>query len=161
MAPKRKAANAKYEYWLTPDGLTTIAGWARRGLTDAELAAKIGVSRNTLLIWAGKFPSLKEALRESKDEADMQIEDALYRKALKGDTTAMIFWLKNRKPDEWRDRHERNTKEDKEEQRARIEKMKAETKKIKGETDNLAPPDDGFIKAINQSAKEDWDETEE
>ena len=38
---------------------------------------------------------------------DYEVENALLAKALGGDVTAMIFWLKNRRPDKWRDKPER------------------------------------------------------
>lgn len=36
--------------------------------------------------------------------ADYEVENALYKAALDGNTTAIIFWLKNRKPKKWRDK---------------------------------------------------------
>ena len=35
---------------------------------------------------------------------DYEVENALLKRALSGDTTAQIFWLKNRKPEKWRDK---------------------------------------------------------
>jgi len=57
-----------------------------------------------------KQPELLVALKENRDEADYAIENALYKKALEGDNTAMIFWLKNRQPKKWRDRQEIDSK---------------------------------------------------
>ena len=37
---------------------------------------------------------------------DIAVENALLKKALGGDVGAICFWLKNRKPDKWRDRQE-------------------------------------------------------
>ena len=47
---------------------------------------------------------IRDALKKGKEVVDYQVENALLNKALNGDTTAQIFWLKNRKPDKWRDK---------------------------------------------------------
>lgn len=100
---------AKYQEWLEPDGLTLLRGYARRGLTDEEIAAKCGVTRSTLSDWKSRFPDISDALKKGKDVVDDEIEQALYNKALSGDCTAMIFWLKNRRPEAWRDKQEIKT----------------------------------------------------
>jgi hypothetical protein len=50
------------------------------------------------------------AFADSVDQAEMGahelVEDALFQAAQSGNVVAMIFYLKNRKPDEWRDRTE-------------------------------------------------------
>lgn len=99
-------AKGKYEYWTSHDGLLLIEGWARDGLTDEQIAHNIGISRSTLKEWKKKYPALSAALKKSKEVADREVENALYKKALAGDTTAIIFWLKNRRPEDWRDKRE-------------------------------------------------------
>lgn len=107
-----------------------IEGWARDGLTDKQIAEKIGVSERTFTDWKSRFPSISSVLKKGKDVVDRQVENALLKRALgyeyeevsekfEGgilterkvtkkqvvpDTTAQIFWLKNRKPSVWRDR---------------------------------------------------------
>lgn len=104
----------KAEDWIESDKLVLLRGWARDGLTDAEIARKIGISRMTLHRWKNYsvirdgeevFPIAK-ALKLGKDVADNMVEDALFKEAMNGNTTAQIFWLKNRRPDKWRDRQE-------------------------------------------------------
>ncbi len=97
-------AKPKYEYWLTQEGLCLVAGWARDGLTDEQIARNMGVSRKTLCEWKGKYSGIGDALKKGKEVIDYAIENALVKKALSGDVTAMIFWLKNRRPDKWRDK---------------------------------------------------------
>lgn len=123
-------AKGKYEYWLTPEGLLKIEGWARDGLTDEQIAKNIGISRSTLNVWKDRYSDISDALKRGKDVIDRQVENALLRRALGyeyeevkekfedgvitertvtkkevvPDTTAQIFWLKNRKPDKWRDK---------------------------------------------------------
>jgi hypothetical protein len=101
-------AKGKYQNWLTEDGLLRIQGWARDGLTNEDIAFNMGITAKTLYEWMIKYSELSEALKEGKDVIDRRVENALANKALSGDVTAMIFWLKNRKPKEWRDRFQQD-----------------------------------------------------
>ena len=98
--------------WITPSNLTLLRGWARDGLTDVEIAHRIGISVRTFHRWKkyevmaegpNQYP-IKNALKDGKEVIDYAVENVLLKKALEGDTTAMIFWLKNRRPDKWRDK---------------------------------------------------------
>lgn len=97
-------ARGKFEYWLTKDGLTLLEGWARDGLTDVQIAYNAGVTAKTLYEWKNKYCEICEALKKGKEVVDYEVENALLKKALGGDTAAQIFWLKNRRPDKWRDK---------------------------------------------------------
>lgn len=97
-------ARGKFEYWLTDDGLTLLEGWARDGLVDGQIAHNMGISTGTLYEWKKKFPDISESLKKGKEVVDFEVENALLKKALSGDVTAQIFWLKNRRPDKWRDK---------------------------------------------------------
>jgi len=89
------------KYCLSPEGLDFIQGLARDGLTDEQIATRIGITRVSLWRWRNKHPELAKACREGKDVADCKVESALYKNAIEGNVTAQIFWLKNRKPDKW------------------------------------------------------------
>lgn len=137
-AGKEGAAVAvgKYARWLEPDGLLLLTAWARDGLTDVQIAAKCGVNTSTLYDWKKRFREISEALKKGKEVVDIQVENALLRRALgydyeetvveeadgvikrrtvtkhmPPDTTAQIYWLKNRKPDVWRDRAQAENKD--------------------------------------------------
>lgn len=97
-------AKGKYERWLETDGLTLLEGWARDGLTDEQIASNVGIGVRTLYEWKEKYPQILQALKKGKEVVDYQVENALLNNALDGDTTAQIFWLKNRRPDKWRDK---------------------------------------------------------
>lgn len=99
-------ARGKYEYWLTKEGLTLLAGWARDGLTDEQIAANMGIGYSTLQAWKTKYQDIKDTLKKGKEVVDYAVENALLKEALSGNTTAQIFWLKNRRPDKWRDKPE-------------------------------------------------------
>ncbi len=92
----------KYERWLTPEGLTLLAGWARDGLTDEQIAKKMGICRDTLYEYKRKFSDISDTLSKNKEIIDYQVESALLSSALKGNTYAQTYWLNNRRPDKWR-----------------------------------------------------------
>lgn len=118
----------KFTEWLTEEGLIKLEGWARDGLTDEQIAQNVGIAPSTLYVWKNRYPELSEALKRGKEVIDRQVENALLKRALgykydevthefgeetkrvtkevHPDTTAQIFWLKNRKPVEWRDKQQ-------------------------------------------------------
>ena len=95
---------SKYDDFIDRKGLVLVEGWARDGLTDLQIAKNIGVAMSTFCDWKNKHPEFSEALKRSKEVADFEVESALFKKAKMGDVTAQIFWLKNRKPKQWRDK---------------------------------------------------------
>src|SRR5687767_14012959 len=88
------------------DLIEKVRELALSGSTDEEIAASIEVSRSTLVLWKARHPEFSDALKSWKDEADDAVELSLYRKALAGDTTACIFWLKNHRSQDWRDKRD-------------------------------------------------------
>ena len=71
------ARKGKYEYWITPEGLLKIEGWARDGLVDEQIAENIGIRAGTLYDWKNRFPDISEALKKGKEVVDRQVENAL------------------------------------------------------------------------------------
>ncbi|MCB1470819.1 MAG: helix-turn-helix domain-containing protein [Rhizobiaceae bacterium] len=101
------------------------------GATNTDLADFFNVSINTIDNWAAAHEAFLGALKVGKEEADNRVERSLYQRAVgytfesekvfcqqgavvraairehvPPDTTAQIFWLKNRRKDEWRDKQE-------------------------------------------------------
>ena len=101
------------------------------GATDAQLADFFEVSVSTINLWKVQHPEFSESISVPKEMANARVEQSLYRRAMgyehdevdirvvggevvqtqirkyyPPDATAMIFWLKNRKPDDWRDKTE-------------------------------------------------------
>lgn len=97
-------AKGKYKRWLEPDGLTLLEGWARDGLTDEQIAKNMGIGVRTLYEYKEKYPQISQTLKKGKDIVDYEVENALLKQARSGNITAIIFWLKNRRPDKWRDK---------------------------------------------------------
>ena len=110
---------SKYQEWLTKEGLLKIEGWARDGCTDKEIAANIGINPDTLYTWKKKFPILADTLKKGKEETSEKYEGGemterkVTKKHIPPDTTAQIFWLKNRKPEQWRDKPQSESASDK------------------------------------------------
>lgn len=102
-------AKGKYEKWLKEENLLLLEGWARDGLTDEQIAKNMGVSYSTLKDWKNKYSAILAALKKGKVVVDYEVENALLSSALEGNTTAQIFWLKNRRPDKWRDKQKEET----------------------------------------------------
>lgn len=122
--------NGKFKQWITKEGLTLVEGWARDGLTDKQIASNIGISEKTLYEWKKKYSEFCKSLKKGKEVIDRQVENALLKRALgyeyeetiklvddkgkksvkvitkhvAGDVLAQIYWLKNRKPEKWRDK---------------------------------------------------------
>lgn len=124
------------EEWLTDDALLRVTGWARDGLTDEQVAHNMGIGYSTFREWLNKYPALLAALKKGKAPVDMEVENALLKRALGyeyeevcteitelpggkqrkhikkttkmvlPDVTAQIFWLKNRRQGRWRDKIE-------------------------------------------------------
>lgn len=104
----------------------------RLGAKDTELADFFHVSEQTINAWKDAYPEFLESLKEGKGLADAEVADKLFKRATgyehtavkisaspdgkehiteyvekyPPDTTAAIFWLKNRRPDLWRDKTE-------------------------------------------------------
>lgn len=97
-------ARTTYKDWEAEEKILLLQGWARNGLTNEQIASNMDIVVSTLWEWRKKSPKISNALKIGKDEADIQVENALYKAALEGNTTAMIFWLKNRRSKEWRDK---------------------------------------------------------
>lgn len=147
-----------------------MESWARDGLTDEQIAENAGINPATLYDWKKKYPEISETLKKGKEVVDIQVENALLKRALGyaynedkyisvpmdleeydkkltqymnlyryehpeatdselmlvreqfpktkeilaerkvkevvPDTVAQIFWLKNRRPDKWRDKQD-------------------------------------------------------
>ena len=114
------------------DKLAAVQGWARNGLTCEQMAKNLGISVTTFYKYQAEKQEFADAIKKGKEVVDFEVENALLKRALGYDYTetrekvengkvteiittvkhvppdvgAAAFWLKNRKPTEWRDRKE-------------------------------------------------------
>ena len=86
--------------------VTLIEGWAKDGLTQQQIANNLGIGLSTLKKYKNKSVAIRTALKKGKEVSDYEVENALYQAAINGSVSAMIFWLKNRRPDKWKDKKE-------------------------------------------------------
>lgn len=70
-------AHAEYKKWLEPDNLTKLRSWARDGLTNEQIAKKIGIKRQTFQRWLSTYSDMSDALKKGKEIVDAEIEDSL------------------------------------------------------------------------------------
>lgn len=109
-----------------------VEGMARDGLVEADMAKALGIAQSSLSNYKLRYPEFQAALDRGKAPVDVQVENALFKRAcgyeteekvitkmpdgstrveirkkqVPPDTVACIFWLKNRKPKQWRDKQE-------------------------------------------------------
>lgn len=127
--PKHPGGRPSKFYTINIEQLKKLA---ELGLTDKQMAYAIGISEDTFYEYKKK-PEFSEPLKKGKAISDEKVERSLFERATgyshpedkmfcyegqviveptikhyPPDTTAAIFWLKNRKPNEWRDKQEVN-----------------------------------------------------
>ena len=71
----------KYEYWLTEEGKRQLREWSIKGLSDAQMCKNMGISKDTYYKWIKRFTELADCLRQSKQVADIEVENALFKSA--------------------------------------------------------------------------------
>lgn len=127
-------AKSKYETEVKPR-LIEIEAWKRDGLTDEQIFKNLGISRDTFYKYKEKYSDFSDALKKGKEVADIEVENALFKRAIgykykevikevkevdgkkstyvkevikemPGDVVAQIFWLKNRKSSKWKDKQD-------------------------------------------------------
>ena len=101
------------------------------GLTDEQVAEFLKIDKATLNRWKNRFPEFRASIKDWKIKADTVIVNSLFHRArgyshsaikffqcgkkvikvpyiehYPPDPTSLIFWLKNRQPEKWRDKHE-------------------------------------------------------
>ncbi len=123
------ARPSKYQTHVAPR-LEEIKDWVRNGATDKEVAERLGISETSFYDYKNEFSEFSESIKKGKDYVDAEVENALLKRALGynfnettqelkdgklvvtkvvrkhivGDVGAQAFWLKNRRPDKWRDK---------------------------------------------------------
>ena len=126
----------KYKDWLNSEALEQLEEWAINGLSDEQIAKNINVSNSTYYLWKEKYIEFSEAIKKGKQFSNFEVENALYKRAIgysyeetilikiknadgsekievkkitkqmPGDVGAQVFWLKNRKPNKWKDKRD-------------------------------------------------------
>lgn len=155
---------SKYTDWKSPENLILVEGWRRDGLSDEQIASNIGIHVSTVYQWRKDHPEFSEAYKKGTEVSTYEVENALYKSALghyvieveevenisvmgtsttkkkhrryiAPNTAAQIFILKNRRPEWWKDKREFEA------------------------TESVA--DDGFLKALETTAEDDWKDEED
>lgn len=127
-------AKSKYETDVKPR-LVEIEAWKRDGLTNEQIMKNLGIGRDSFYRYKDKYSEFSDALKKGKEVADIEVENALFKRAIgyrykekikevkeidgkktvfikevekemPGDVGAQIFWLKNRKSSKWKDKQD-------------------------------------------------------
>jgi len=129
---KKRRIRTTYREWLDEDRLFLIQSWAREGLSNEQIADKIGIGRSTFYDWQRNYSEISDAIKKGKEVVDFEVENALFKNATgfhyteemvtnQGEvvevtkystpqTAAQIFWLKNRKNLLWSNKDEVETR---------------------------------------------------
>jgi len=92
---------------VTKEMCERAEAYASQGLTQEQIAAVMGMATSTLYDKQNEFKEFGEAIKRGKGRGIQRVTNKLYEKALEGDNTAMIFYLKNRAG--WQDKIEKET----------------------------------------------------
>jgi hypothetical protein len=117
---------------FSPEMIRQVEILAIKGFDDKEIAKLYGVTEKTVNNWKKEYPDFFQSLKHGKEIADAAVERCLFERATgyshpdthisnyqgdititdiikhcPPDVTAQIFWLKNRNPGQWRDKHDR------------------------------------------------------
>ena len=136
MSEKKEPAVMGRPKKYNPGMIERVRVLAESGMTNYQMAHELGCSLSSFQDWQNKYPDFLEAIKIGKEIADARVERALYelatgyeydaqkpmtigtgkgysevqvveyREKVPPNPTAIIFWLKNRKPKEWRDKQE-------------------------------------------------------
>ena len=127
-------AKSKYETDVKPR-LVEIEAWKRDGLTDEQIYINLGISKQSFYKYKEKYVDFFDSLKKGKEVADIEVENALFKRAIgykykevikevkeidgkkstyvkevikemQGDVAAQIFWLKNRKSSKLKDKQD-------------------------------------------------------
>ena len=122
----------KSKWESVKEKLPLILNWCKDGLIEDDIVKKLNIAMSTFSRYKVEHEELREALKRGKEVIDYEVEQKLLKRAMGydynevknvtdpdggitttitvksviPDTTAQIFWLKNRKPKEWRDKQE-------------------------------------------------------
>ena len=83
-----------------------VESLASQGLTAKQIAHCLGIGRTTLYNHKNKNVNIRDAIKRGRAKGLSDVSNALFECATDGNVTAQIFYLKNRSPEEWRDRRE-------------------------------------------------------
>lgn len=154
--PKKKKHPGGRPSKYKPEYCLVVKYMAIQGLTDVQMAKELKVSEKSFNEWKKKYPEFLQSLKKGKEIPDDEVEKSLFNRAtgyshdavkifmpagakepvyapyterFPPDPTSMIFWLKNRRPDKWRDK--------------RVEELEL-------------PPDSGLIILKGKMGVEEW-----
>jgi len=105
--------------------------FAAKGLTERQISLRLGISQETLINYKSEYSEFSEAIKRGQQESIDKVENSLFKRAVGyeytetkieksgdyektiktkkkviPDTTAQIFFLKNRRAEIWREKQD-------------------------------------------------------
>ena len=106
---KSKQKTGRKRITFTDEDYLNITKWAGLGLSETQIADNLGVGISTITRNKNRNERFEQALKKGKAKAIEQVTNALFNNAVHdNNTTAQIFYLKNRDSTNWSDRQEVN-----------------------------------------------------
>jgi len=88
--------------WIPDEEICNQAAeMASRGLTVSQIADCLGISERTVYDKQNQYPQFLQAIKRGRSSGMDKITNKLFEKAMEGDNTAIIFYLKHRDRENW------------------------------------------------------------
>ena len=101
---KQVAKGGRPKFEITDKIIKQVETLAAQGLSQEQIGSVIGCSKATIERTNNRNEGFEAAIKRGRQKGIAKVTNALFKKAMDGDNIAMIFYLKNRDRDNWKDK---------------------------------------------------------
>lgn len=88
---RQRRSRTSWKQWFSPENVELVEGWARDGLSDAQIAKNIGINVSTIYDWKRQHPEFLNAFKKGKQVVNVELENALFKKAVGAKTSTTTY----------------------------------------------------------------------